>query len=146
VNALVTQALDETSQALAAEHGLDPVALAENIQDLLSRFGNRSLGDPISRLARDPLRKLAADDRLTGAARLAQRHDILPQGLSWGIAAALAYDDPADPHAAQLQAMLAGQGMNRVLQDVCGIQPDEPLAEMVRENYRLLHTDPQWRK
>ena len=146
VDALVTQALDESSQALAAEHGLDPVALAENIQDLLNRFGNRALGDPISRLARDPLRKLAANDRLVGAARLAQKHGILPQGLSWGIAAALAYDDPADPHAAQLQAMLAGQGIDRVLQDVCGIQPDEPLAEMVREKHRLLHSDPQWRK
>jgi len=145
VIAPIHQALNETSQALRAEHGLDPVALAEHVQDLLTRFANRALGDPISRLARDPLRKLAADDRLVGAARLVQKHGITPQGLSWGIAAALCYDDPADPHAVELQAMITAQGIDHVMRTVCGIAPDEPLAAMVRQRYQTLQTDPEWR-
>jgi 2-oxoisovalerate dehydrogenase E1 component len=59
------------------------------------RFANRALADPVSRLARDPLRKLAPGDRLVGAARLVERHGIRPEGLSWGIAAALAYENCA---------------------------------------------------
>lgn len=146
VTAPIYQALNETCQALRAEHGLDPVALAEHVQDLLARFANRALGDPISRLARDPLRKLAPGDRLVGAARLVQKHGIAPQGLSWGIAAALCYDDPADPHAVELQALLTQHGMDHVLHTVCAIEPDEPLAATVRQRYEVLKTAPEWHR
>ena len=146
IYALLHQALSESGRSLMAEHGLDPVAMAEHVQCLLDRFANRALGDPISRLARDPMRKLAPGDRLVGAARLAQKHDIVPQGLAWGIASALAYDNLDDPHAVELQADLTERGFDQVMQSVCDIQPDEPLAQLVRERYQALHTDPQWQR
>ena len=127
----VDQALDEAGRALVAEHGLEAQALREHTLDLLARFGNRALGDPVSRLARDPLRKLAPDDRLVGAARLAEKHAIRPAGLAWGIAAALVYDAPDAPDAVELQAMLAREGLASVMRTVCGIQEGEPLAELV---------------
>ncbi|MGC8879615.1 MAG: hypothetical protein ACP5R2_10345 [Anaerolineae bacterium] len=146
INALLHQALNESSQALQAEHHLDAVALAENVQYLLDRFANRALGDPISRLARDPLRKLAPGDRLVGAARLAEKHNITPVGLAWGIAAGLAYDDPDDPHAVELQSIIQSAGFNGALEKVCSIRPDEPLAELVRERYQTLQSAPEWQK
>jgi mannitol-1-phosphate 5-dehydrogenase len=144
VYALLSQALYESSRALMAEHHMDAVALSENVQYLLDRFANRALGDPISRLARDPMRKLAPGDRLVGAARLAQKHAIVPQGLAWGIAAGLAFDDPEDAHAAELQAIVNDEGFDKALQQVCGIRPDEPLASMVRECYRALQSGSAW--
>lgn len=144
VYALLSQALNESGRALMAEHHMDAVALAENVQYLLDRFANRALGDPISRLARDPLRKLAPGDRLVGAARLAERHAIEPQGLAWGIAAGLAYDDPNDPLAVELQAILQSEGLDGAMVKVCGIRPDEPLAALVMARYQTLRSDPQW--
>jgi mannitol-1-phosphate 5-dehydrogenase len=144
VRPLLDQALDEAGRALVAEHGLDPQALQEHVQDLLARFANRALGDPIGRLARDPLRKLAPGDRLVGAARLAERHGIRPEGLAWGIAAALAYDNPDDTHAVELQTRLALEGLGGILPYVCDIQEDEPLADLVRSRYRLLREQPRW--
>ena len=141
---LLNSALTESSRALIVEHGLDAVALSENVQYLLDRFANRALGDPIDRLARDPLRKLAPGDRLAGAARLAQKAGIQPKGLAWGIAAAVAYDNPDDPHAAKLQAKLARTDLKQVLLEVCDIQPDEELAQLVSERYELLLHDPEW--
>ena len=141
---LLDSALTESSRALIAEHGLDAVALSENVQYLLDRFANRALGDPIDRLARDPLRKLAPGDRLVGAARLAQKAGIQPKNLAWGLAAAIAYDNPDDPHAADLQARLARKGLRQVLLEVCDIQPDEELAELVSERYDLLLHEPEW--
>jgi len=146
IYALLHQALSESGRSLMAEHGLDPVAMAEHVQCLLDRFANHGLGDPISRLARDPMRKLAPGDRLVGAARLAQKHNIVPQGLAWGIAAALAYDNQDDPHAVQLQADLTERGLDQTLKSVCDIQPAEPLAQLVRERYEALHADPQWQR
>ena len=138
VRAVLDQALDESSRALMAEHGFDEGALRAHVQDLLVRFSNRALADPVERLARDPLRKLAPDDRLVGAARLAEKHGIRPEALATGIAAALAYDNPADEHAVALQKRLVDEGLEGVLASVCHIRPGEPLAALVAARYRAL--------
>ncbi len=134
----VDQALNESARALVAEYALEPVAVQEHIDYLLVRFGNRALADPIDRLARDPLRKLAPTDRLVGAARLVERQGMIPQGLVWGIAGALAYRDARDEHALALEARLADAGLARVLADVAGIRIDEPLGKSVSEMYDML--------
>lgn len=129
------RALDESQHALVAEHGLDPAALREHVQDLLQRFGNRALGDTIYRLGRDPLRKLGRTDRLVGAALLAAKHGIAPEALALGIAAALAFADPQDPSALTLQRLLAKRGLAAALREVCGLDrgaaPDRRLADLV---------------
>ncbi|NLF02982.1 MAG: mannitol-1-phosphate 5-dehydrogenase, partial [Anaerolineales bacterium] len=145
VRGLVDQALGESSRALIAEHSMDAQALQAHVRDLLARFANRALADPIDRLARDPLRKLKPDDRLVGAARLVERHGIQPVGLATGIAAALSYDNPNDEHAVELQTRLAERGWAAVLRSVCGIGVDEPLAVLIRSRYDLLREDPDWR-
>lgn len=113
-------------------------ALLANIEDLLRRFGNRALGDTILRLGRDPIRKLAHSDRLVGAARNARAQGVNPVHLVTGIAAGLRFDHPGDPVAGQLQARLVEQGVERVLADVCGLAPDEPLFGLVVARYREL--------
>ncbi len=90
------------------------------------------MGDTILRLGRDPLRKLGPDDRLVGAARLAGRAGIAPNALARAIAAAYRFDDPRDPLGVALQERLATEGFDVVLAAVSGIQPDEPLAALVR--------------
>lgn len=134
----VDQALDESARALVAEYAFEPVALQEHIGYLLVRFGNRVLADPIDRLARDPLRKLAPADRLVGAARLVERQGMTPQGLAWGIAGALAYRDERDEHALALGARIADEGLARVMRDVAGISIDEPLGQSVSVVYDML--------
>ncbi len=138
----VDRALEESARALVALYGFEPIALQEHIDYLLVRFSNRSLADPINRLARDPLRKLAPDDRLVGAARLAERHGVEPEGLSWGIAGALAYRDARDEHAVVLEGLLAAEGAARVLSDVAGIGVDEPLGKSVLAVYDMLVRSP----
>ncbi len=132
------QALAESGRSLVAEHGFEAAAMEAHVQDLLARFANRALADPVDRLARDPLRKLSPSDRLVGAARLAEKHGIEPAGLAWGIAGAFAYHNDDDPHAQELQKRLSAEGLATVMRDVCGIQGDEPLASLVRARYEAL--------
>lgn len=58
-----------TESALALAHRFNrPVApLIEHVDDLLHRFDNQHLGDTVSRVIRDPHRKMSADDRVIGA-------------------------------------------------------------------------------
>lgn len=125
-------ALRESKAGIVAAHGVDAAWLDAHIADLTQRFANRALGDTILRLGRDPLRKLGPEDRLVGAARLAQRAGIAPNALARAIAAAYRFDDPRDPLAVALQERLAVEGFDAVLAAVSGIQPDEPLAALIR--------------
>lgn len=135
VRARMAQGLRAAAAALIAAYDFEPVALREHVDYLLVRFANRALGDPVARLARDPLRKLAPHDRLVGAARLAEAQGIDPEGLAWGIAGALAYDNPDDDHAVELRRRVAEQGAAQVLAGVCGIDPGEHLGQQVLARY-----------
>lgn len=129
--ALLRAVLDETGRALVARYGFSAAEHEAHIADLLERFANEHLGDTCKRLARDPLRKLAPDDRLVGAARLCESEGISPHAVSWAIAAALRYEDADDPSAVELQRRLRESGRELVLKQVCGILPGEPLAELI---------------
>ena len=128
-------ALNEAVQGLLARFGLAEDSLQEYLADLLPRLGNRPLADPIARLARDPLRKLAPGDRLVGPARAAESAGLAPDNLAWGIAGALAFDAPQDPTAEVLQQRIEAEGVGAVMVAVCGIEADEPLGRLVLERY-----------
>lgn len=138
IRLLLEAALDESLRGIVSVYGAEENWLRAHVADLLGRFANRALADPILRLARDPIRKLAPSDRLVGAARTAERAGILPRNLAWGIAAALAFDAPSDPIAVELQERIARQGVRGVLQSICQIAPEEPLGQMILQHYDAL--------
>ena len=130
-------AMEESALALTRKYHPPAGALLANIDDLLRRFGNQALGDTILRLGRDPIRKLAPADRLVGAARNALAEGVTPTHLVTGIAAGLRFDHPDDPIAQELQTRLRRDGAGRVLEEVCGLAPGEPLREMVTARYKI---------
>jgi mannitol-1-phosphate 5-dehydrogenase len=134
--AVVREAMVESQQALEKKYGLAAESLTDYINDILLRFRNRALGDTILRLGRDPLRKLGPQDRLVGAALTALGQGIQPDHLVIAIAAALHFDSPDDPVAGQLQAQLQQHGVQAVLRDVCGLEPESVLAELIRERLK----------
>jgi mannitol-1-phosphate 5-dehydrogenase len=128
----VRSAMAEACAALVRRHGLDTEEQRAYQEDLLIRFANPRLRDTLTRVGRDPLRKLRADDRLVGAALLCLETGVTPRAIARGIAAALRFDPPDDPSALALQAELRERGRDAVLADRCGLRPDHPLAALVR--------------
>jgi len=134
--------MEETSAALARKHQLPRNELRAEVDDLLARFGNRALGDTVARVGRDPLRKLRPDDRIAGALRLCDGQGVAPKHVAFAAAAAIRYDPPDDPAASRLQALLREQGAAGVLEQVCGILSDSPLARLVLDALAALeHPD-----
>ncbi len=111
-------AMMEAARALSKEHGVDVKHIQAHVEDLIERFANRQLGDTIERVGRDLQRKLAPKDRLVGALNLCIKHCIEPVYISSGIAAALHFKDPA---AGQVSALLEEHGVEKVLEEVCGL-------------------------
>jgi mannitol-1-phosphate 5-dehydrogenase len=143
IRPLFERALAESKSGVVVAHGVEATWLEAHIADLTRRFANRALGDTVFRLARDPLRKLGPQDRLVGAARLAEKAGVTPEALSWGIAAGYCFDDANDPMAVALQRRIATEGLDTVLADVSGIETDEPLAVLVRERLNKLRREIQ---
>lgn len=87
--------LEESGRALIHRWaGVDalfsPPGFAAYVNDLMERMVNPWLRDAVDRVARDPRRKLAWDDRLIGVMRLALEAGITPYRYARGAAAALA--------------------------------------------------------
>lgn len=135
---VLTRAFSEVRAGFLAVYGMDAAELDDYIAELLKGFANRALADTVVRLARDPLRKLGPQDRLVGAARLAEKAGVTPDALSLAIAAAYRYDDTGDPLAVQLQNRIVVEGLNAVIWEVSHIQSDEPLGRLVRKQYTAL--------
>lgn len=133
---MVAGCLLESSRALAAAYpqlGLDP---EEAAAEAMRRFSNVELADPISRVAREPNRKLAAGDRLLGAVALIRATRRLPSYFSLAIASALLYRHPDDVAALELGERLTRQGLRSVLRELCGLEDGDHFADAVERHYR----------
>jgi mannitol-1-phosphate 5-dehydrogenase len=134
---LIAGSMLEARRALLAAHpslGSDlhgPVAAA------LARFGDRELADPVVRVAREPIRKLAPGDRLLGPAELiGQSTGRVPKYFALAVAGALLYRNDDDEQSWRLAAALERAGVMAVLESVCGLAPSRPLAQAVAARYR----------
>ncbi|TVR71125.1 MAG: hypothetical protein EA427_04635 [Spirochaetaceae bacterium] len=120
----------EVARALEREYPRDITREGNDaiIEDILVRYGNPLLQDTVSRVGRDPLRKLGRRDRLVGATLLCERHGIEPRNIERIIVQALAYRDPEDPAAVRLEEMIRTLPPEAVLREVCGLEAEEPPA------------------
>ncbi len=142
-------AMWEAAQALIAEYPqeFNQDNQKEHIEDLLRRFGNRALGDTIYRVGRDLPRKLSPGDRLIGALRLDTKHSISTPYTTLGTAAAMLFrakgpDGQLLPPDQRFCQEIYPQGVDCVLETVCGLDPqsprDCPLIDAIKKAHRFL--------
>jgi mannitol-1-phosphate 5-dehydrogenase len=131
-------AMTEGQHGVAARFGPDLAGGPDRLPAVLARFENAALCDPVCRVGRDPCRKLACDDRLVGAARLAEEAGTSARNLALAIAAALYFQSVGDPSAVALRTRLWTCGVSETLRSVCGLDPRGPLIERVERAWNLL--------
>ena len=142
VKSVFDGALDETTEALLRCYpaDLDRREHMEIRQDVRVRFGNPLLRDAITRVAKDPIRKLGRDDRIIGAAELCRSQTIRPDHIATICAAALCYDYPEDVHAMRLQTMIRQEGVQETLRQVSGIEPPSDFGQKVIAQYHTFRS------
>lgn len=132
------RALAESALALSFRHSVPLAELTAFSEDLMRRFDNPLLGDTVGRVGRDPVRKLAPNDRLTGAAVLCDREGVRPEHICSGIAAALLFEEPGDDAAARVRQTVREAGFAAALQTYCGLDEASPLGRIIRKEYDRL--------
>jgi mannitol-1-phosphate 5-dehydrogenase len=138
VRSTLEAVLKETGAALVSKHGFDSAEHAAHVADLLARFENIELGDTCFRLARDPVRKLAPDDRLVGAARLCESQGVEPNALAEVIAAAFRFVTPEDHASLEIRTSITRIGFDSAMEKYTGIHIMSPLGVRVKEAYERL--------
>jgi mannitol-1-phosphate 5-dehydrogenase len=138
IRAAVLEAMREGQRALATIHGIELAGDESSLREILARFDNAELQDSIERVGRDPVRKLAAEDRLVGAARLARKAGIRPEKLMLAVAAAMLFCPLTDPSATALGKTIQCDGPSAALCRIAGFNPDDTLASSAVDSYRRL--------
>lgn len=131
VNAIVQGAMDEMSELLIRSGRVPLPFLRWYAEKEMARFRNR-LFDPVSRVAREPLRKLEAHGRLIGAAQKCLAWGVVPDNLLIGITAAMLFEDKSDPdhYLGMLRRALPDELFNYY---ILGLRPGEPLDVMLSD-------------
>lgn len=88
---IVSAAMKESGAGLIKKYGFDPEKHAAYIKKIISRFKNPYLQDDVTRVGREPLRKLSPTDRLIKPMMTAAGYGLPVDHLVIGAGAALHY-------------------------------------------------------
>lgn len=135
----VKATIEETGAYLIKQYGFKPEIHEQYIEKILHRFQNPKLNDDVIRVGRSPLRKLGPEDRLVKPAREAEKHGLSFTHLAKVIAAALRFDVTEDAEAVKLQQQLKEKGVLAVLQNVSGLDADDPITQEAVRQYEQSH-------
>lgn len=128
----------ETGKALSMKHGISLEEQMAFAKTSLNKLQDYTIVDSIERNARDPQRKLGKDDRLVGSARMVLSCGIRPENLCTAIACAIYYRNPEDSSAVALEKVVKEEGIDAVLEKICGIEPEGELGILIKEKIKKI--------
>jgi len=109
------KALMASALAVSRENQTDIKTLIDHADNLLYRFENKELGDTIARVGKDTKRKLSSNDRLIGALKLAEKHDVDASYICIGVAYGLAFNPAGDDSSIEVAAFAKENGVKAAL-------------------------------
>lgn len=128
----------ETGKALSMKRGISLEEQMAFAKTSLNKLQDYTIVDSIERNARDPQRKLGKDDRLVGSARMVLSCGIRPENLCTAIACAIYYRNPEDSSAVALEKVVKEEGIDAVLEKICGIEPEGELGILIKEKIKKI--------
>lgn len=134
----VKNSLHEIAVLLKEKYGFSLEEQQRYIERLIRRFSNPLLADQVTRVGRNPIRKLGESERLIGPAKQLVARVLPVDSLAIGIAAALLYDDPEDSEAVQLQNDAKKYGVESVLGRYSNLPKGHVLIRLVIEKLYYL--------
>lgn len=131
--------MQESGSGLVRKFGFDEGAHLKYIEKIIQRFKNPYLKDDVTRVGREPLRKLSINDRLVKPMLTAMQYELPVDNLIKGIAAALHFNNPADSEAVEMQEKISKFGLRNAVADITGILDKTLLDRIEQEYYRHLN-------
>jgi len=99
------------------------------------------MDDAIFRVAKDPVRKLGRNDRLTGNALFCLKYGYDPKAIILSIANGMGYDEPKDDKSALIQQLIKSKGILMATSEITGLPLDHEIVVRVAEAYKNIKRD-----
>lgn len=120
----------EGYRGVALEYGL-PDRTQEEMRAPVSIFRTHEFSDSLLRIVREPIRKLARNDRFIGPALCCIKHGILPYYIAKCMAYVFLYNNEKDPQSLELQQMLKEKGVEDTVITCCGLSKNESREKLL---------------
>ncbi|TMW70067.1 mannitol-1-phosphate 5-dehydrogenase [Alteribacter natronophilus] len=133
--------LRETGILLMEKYGFSDADLQDYHRKIMKRFENRHLSDPVTRVGRNPLRKLGADDRILSPLVQLYERGIDAPHLIEVAGAAFLFSVREDEESMEIQQMIETDGIRKTVSTVTGLAPDHTLTEAVAGEYERLKNE-----
>ncbi|MBS7657406.1 MAG: NAD-binding protein [Candidatus Bathyarchaeia archaeon] len=150
----VEKAMWESGRALILEYPdeFNEGNMKEHIENLVERFGNKTLGDTIYRVGRDLPRKLSRNDRFIGALLLDEKHNIDSPCTTIATAAAMLFRGK-DEHEQlfsrdkEFAEKIFPLGIDFILKEICGLnetQDSNLISKIKKAYFRMMQNPGKW--
>ncbi len=110
-----------TNKVLCQEFGYEKADQEEFAALSKAKFCDRTIIDTVARNARDPQRKLGANERIIGPIKLLHKYGEDASVLEQTAAAAILYDNDGED---AWKAIKAEKSYEQILTDICGLEED----------------------
>ncbi len=134
IDEIVTGVANEMAKMTRKEFGLSDEFSTFYLNKEIARFKNTLLYDPIKRIAREPFRKLALNDRLIGAASKAIANNISVINTLTGVIAAFRYDDYDDPDR-NIKVLFESLDREDFLRIAIGLNQHEVIYQLILDQW-----------
>ena len=135
----IRQAMLESAAALEKKYGFSHDDLVEYMETMMiKRFTTPGVEDPISRVSREPIRKIAANDRIMGPANLCEEYGLDNTYLLKGVACALKYKSEGDAQAEELQNYIKENGVEEAIVKYTEASKDSRIYNVILEEYNKI--------
>ncbi len=135
------KALTQSALAISKENGVEMDMLLSHAENLLYRFLNKALGDTVARVGRDTIRKLGSNDRLIGALKLCEKHNLSNEYICIGIAAGLVFDPDGDDSSKEVSSYAKEFGAKATLEKYCDYKGVK--VELIEKLYNMIKNGKQ---
>jgi len=134
IKKVIKDCILELSKMLIKKYSLDKKFTKFYGSKEFKRFSNKLLFDPISRVAREPFRKLQRKERLIGAANECLSVGIKPNALAVGILSAIQYKNIKDEDSG-IKILRKALDKKEFLKIILNLQDGEPLHQFLLKNW-----------
>ena len=135
----IREAMLESASALEKKYGFTHESLVEYMETMMvKRFTTPGVVDPISRVSREPIRKISPNDRIMGPANNCEEYGLDNTYLLKGVACALKYKSEGDIQAEELQSYIANNGVEAAIVKYTGAQKNSRMYNVILDEYKKL--------
>ena len=135
----IRSAMLESISALEKKYGFSHESLVEYMETMMiKRFTTPGVTDPISRVSREPIRKISPNDRIMGPAYNCEQYGLDNQYLLKGVACALKFKSEGDIQAEEIQNYISENGVEDAIIKYTGVKKDSHMFNTILEEYNNL--------